>query len=488
MALLTLIFTLGFFVANVFADDIYLIRSKEGTSFKDFQLWTDHLDGGAGYLDPDQSTNYLTYLTSLTVARADAIREEDIISSISVHEIDLIEFHKDDSNSTALNRLRHSKRETNRPTPNQRNGYPAMQWKFLNYNGRGSPPYGPPEFRTDSGGAGVNLFVIDSGFNVDLDELEPVQTYYPEDFHYDQVPGTLLPGTIKEHTVHGTVMASAAGGKTLGIAPNTNLYLAKWDREYKDAKGQVLPIISIKSMEAVFNWVIDRMDEQWSKGLTKNVVLFSLGVDRGDKTNREKYDRVFQSFVDRLDGYESLLFAAAGNDGLNKKSLADKYPACLAKPNNNVVIVGAVNIDGTLWDETTPPKDSGLEINVWAPGTSIDVMLPNGDVRKNDNNGATSIATAITSHRLIGYYPKKQKAGLGAWFLGLDECEASDYDIDLRKLYDRYGQPKVMGLKNLIIDSSYQRSSRIIQAGKPYPTYALPTKLNAIYNLAQGWP
>ena len=45
-----------------------------------------------------------------------------------------------------------------------------------------------------------------------------------------------------------------------------------------------------------------------------------------------------------------------------------------------------------------------------------------------------------------------------------------------------------MAFKKLLVDSSYQRSSRIIGANEPAPTYALPEKVNAIYNLAQGPP
>ena len=73
----------------------------------------------------------------------------------------------DDSSLPGLNgSLRWAKRGDNRPDPNQLNGLPPMQWKFLTYKGPNSPPpYGPREFRRDSGGEGVNIFVLDSGFN-----------------------------------------------------------------------------------------------------------------------------------------------------------------------------------------------------------------------------------------------------------------------------------------------------------------------------------
>lgn len=83
----------------------------------------------------------------------------------------------------------------------------------------------------------------------------------------------------------------------------------------------------------------------------------------------------------------------------------------------------------------------------------------------------------------------KSKAGAAAWYLGLDECEAENLEIDLEDLYDSDGLPKVMEFKKLITKkTSHQRSSRIIGTDQPIPTYALPSKLNAIYSMAQGPP
>lgn len=53
-------------------------------------------------------------------------------------------------------------------------------------------------------------------------------------------------------------------------------------------------------------------------------------------------------------------------------------------------------MDGTLWQPTTPAKNSGLKHDIWAPATGVDTMTSEGRVYKGDNGGGTSIAAAIT--------------------------------------------------------------------------------------------
>lgn len=212
-------------------------------------------------------------------------------------------------------------------------------------------------------------------------------------------------------------MAIAAAGKTLGIAPNVNLFLAKWEVQYKTPEGTWWGAKNTDSMSAVLNWVTDKMDEQWEKGLQKNVVLFSSGtlliwipplayspliqplhlhIGVNAASNEAQYDRLFKSFIHRLDGYESLLITSAGNDGWSGKSLSAVYPRRLARPDNNVVIVGGVHMDGTLDDETTPSKDSGIEVDVWAPSRGVDPMFTDGHIETDDDYAGTSTAAALT--------------------------------------------------------------------------------------------
>ncbi|KAJ5156596.1 hypothetical protein N7492_009399 [Penicillium capsulatum] len=368
-------------------------------------------------------------------------------------------------------------RSKTRPTPDQSIGYPPAQWRFITYKGRGSPPYGPREWRTDSRGKGVNLFIIDSGFNVHLDELDPVKVHYPPNALFPRTDGkgTIMEATIMDREGHGTKMASGAAGKKLGISPEANLYLVKYKAEYQDLQGNIWGKTNSHAFENVFDWIIQEMDELSKKGLYKNVVSFSLGFDRVDST-KHILDRLFQSFIDRLDGYESLLICGAGNDGWNDKWLADAYPKALAKPDNNVVIVGGVNMDGTLWQPTTPAKYSGLDVDIWAPVTGVDIMFSDGHIQMNADSGGTSIGTSFV-------------AGTAAWFLSLDECELLELGIDPNDLYDSHGRPKVMKFKKFLIEkSSYQRSARVVGPGDPHPQYPLPAKLNAIYTLWQGPP
>lgn len=87
-----------------------------------------------------------------------------------------------------------------------------------------------------------------------------------------------MPAAIDDRTGHGSMMASAAGGKTLWIAPNANLYLVKTWADYKDNKGKIWGAPNVNSWNAVFDYVIGEIDRQWKKGPTRNVVTTSQSM------------------------------------------------------------------------------------------------------------------------------------------------------------------------------------------------------------------
>lgn len=208
-----------------------------------------------------------------------------------------------------------------------------------------------------------------------------------------------------------------------------------------------------------------------------------------------KNKKLYEEFIDNLAQVDAMLFLAAGNDGLTGGTLADILPhAVVKKKDDNVLIVGGVHMNGTLYIGTTPPGNSGVSIDIWAPATGVDVMLRNGQVVMNYDYGGTSIATALAVSlarphcACVANISHNQQAGTAAWFLSLDDCEASNLDIN-RDDFIKDGAVDVKGLKDLIVSkSSYQRSKVVLGADQPHPTYPLPSKLNAIYNLMGGLP
>ena len=144
------------------------IGGNDVTSSDPLQPQGQRSSGGTGQLVLDRTETQQTDGTNLaTAAQVEEIAEEELILYIDTHEIQELPYH---DISTASARTRTSQRRRSfitRPSPDQLNGWPPMQWEFLKYDGLGSPPYPlKKDPRTDFGGYKVNIFIIDDGFNL----------------------------------------------------------------------------------------------------------------------------------------------------------------------------------------------------------------------------------------------------------------------------------------------------------------------------------
>lgn len=80
--------------------------------------------------------------------------------------------------------------------------------------------------------------------------------------------------SIEDHGDHGTMMAILAGGKTLGIAPKSGLYLLKASADVKGADGKVKSFFSPASIKDVTDKIISNIRANPSR---KAVVSVSEG-------------------------------------------------------------------------------------------------------------------------------------------------------------------------------------------------------------------
>lgn len=110
---------------------------------------------------------------------------------------------------------------------------------------------------------------------VPADEILPKSMKNP----YGTTMGTLLPGDIRGLNDHGTMMASAAAGITLGIAPYANLYLVKRVGDYMDSNGRAWTGATDATMKATFDYVLQQVRHQWQNGNTANIVSWSGGKE-----------------------------------------------------------------------------------------------------------------------------------------------------------------------------------------------------------------
>lgn len=118
--------------------------------------------------------------------------------------------------------------------------------------------------------------------------------------------------------------------------------------------------------------------------------------------NAEAYKEVFQIFISKLDDLGVTLVTAAGNKGLDKETTADAVPQCLGTSDNNVITIGGLNYDGTLWILTTPEAPGGKSGSITAYGLATDLTMMDAfgtidptSAKLQGTSGATSIAVCI---------------------------------------------------------------------------------------------
>ncbi|KAG8888976.1 hypothetical protein FRB98_006240 [Tulasnella sp. 332] len=205
-------------------------------------------------------------------------------------------------------------------------------------NGPG-PIYPPYHYAyPDSGGAGVNIYVLDGGLYWEDEEFDSPRVTCP----YSSTPGS---SCTVDRPNHGTWVAAIAGGKKSGVAKNANIIQVRICMTCDSTDFQMAD--TIKGLDWVYRQNLGRGP------LPPTIINYSSIFSAG---NSAPIDEAFTKMVQA--GYQVVV--CGGNFGAD----ASKYsPAYLP----GVFTIGALN------DGDTPAYFSnvGPAINYWAPGTSI---------------------------------------------------------------------------------------------------------------------
>lgn len=153
----------------------YLITTKDNTSLETFHSWIQKLDESSGIQIVHEHVDHQSYVTDLTPAEANEVSKKSFIEFV---------FEQGEPREVRLSRATPSSRLDDKefisyaqPSPKspleQRKveGYGTLntQMKMMSWNGMGRPPI-TAQYETDqNGGEGVDLHIIDTGFNVDLE-------------------------------------------------------------------------------------------------------------------------------------------------------------------------------------------------------------------------------------------------------------------------------------------------------------------------------
>ncbi|WYZ43925.1 hypothetical protein EsH8_VII_000361 [Colletotrichum jinshuiense] len=387
---------------------VRVISTKPGAvstfAFREFAKW---LDGTSGLLSGAEEImpTYLawpSYMTNLTSIQEAAIRKIYFVRHVTKNYVmDSVEYDNgftlrrqaagDPPVSDKLHNFKlYQKRDTG-----ERLGS-ASHLNILSGNVHRNYKYEP------SLGAGITIFIVDTGFNTGHQELAKanrnVEAWYVGNravfegniYHSEtsQIPDNTEDYAGLGRVGHGSAAACVAGGRNLGVASNANLYLIKYKGDARLLSGNIGNVQStLKALHLTFHHILDKVVERNLQG--KSVVNFSFDFPLW----HEEFE-IFQRFADQL----GMVFVmAAGNEATMRITLGDHVPQLMGTKENHLITVGGVNADGTLWHNSEPEgeaSDAALaaagggtgSVTIYAQGSGIKSC--NGD--SSDSTGTST--------------------------------------------------------------------------------------------------
>lgn len=218
-------------------------------------------------------------------------------------------------------------------------------------------------FSDESLGAGVDIYVIDTG----------VRTTHAV-FGARGTQGFTATGSEVDGDGHGTHVAGTAGGAKFGVAQGANIIAVKVLGD--DGSGSSSDTI------AGMDWVLQNHQKRKSQpGFVGSIMSMSWGLQGTANSVDEVIAAASAAGIH--------VSVAAGNDGIDA---CGATPAHLGGSNSNVVTVGSVNID----NEVSTFSNIGSCVDIYAPGEQILSSWSTGDNIINFLSG-TSMACPHTT-------------------------------------------------------------------------------------------
>ncbi|KAF3917586.1 Cerevisin [Arthrobotrys entomopaga] len=227
------------------------------------------------------------------------------------------------------------------------------------------------EDKAGNGGAGVDIYIVDSGIDMGHREFggraKKGFSGYGDD-HGDSLQ-------------HGTHVAGIIGSKAYGVAKNANLISVKIiGKENSEASPEKISV-TLKGLE----WIIDQHKKRKSeKSFKGSVINMSLSYKE-----HEAPINAMKAILEIAVKEGIHIVAAAGNDGIDACA---EFPGGLNvnQQLSSIFSVGASDI----FDDVPDFSGRGKCVDLFAPGTEIFSTVPNGG---SDLFCGTSMATPHVS-------------------------------------------------------------------------------------------
>lgn len=207
------------------------------------------------------------------------------------------------------------------------------------------------EFNATAAGAGVNIYVVDTG----------IDTSHPDFGGRATFDVNVVGGLDGDCGAHGTVVAGIAGSATYGVAKQANLHAVK----ALDCDGSG----SLSNLIAGVDWVTTHASKP-------AVAVLSWRYDQAPSGT-------LTAAVERLVGSGVFVATSAGNTGNDSCDLAPRDAP-------DVLVVASSTID----DHRANTSSTGACVSLYAPGSGIISTVPGG---RADSYSGTSMSAPFAA-------------------------------------------------------------------------------------------
>ncbi|KAF2093761.1 hypothetical protein NA57DRAFT_60980 [Rhizodiscina lignyota] len=475
-------------------------------SFLSKHLWDAGKSGARSYFRDSQGYN-----VDLTEEESEYVQSQDFVACCAP----LVEFDVDDvffgsvtaTNVTGARRKRDDTPVEDDPILLERDPSEG-HLRFVSQ--APNVPITTPYRFDKSNGYGATIFVLDSGFNVQHNELQNRRGGAPTvrvigNSAILKDPTGALPETIDDWRGnritldngdtfcegHGTQMASIAGGSTLGVASDSRLYLIKVVADFVnpdypgDGGCERKAKVNWRGFDAGMRHVLDLVRSDPGQYQKRSVLSMSWGLPVNQMSRRDR-NQIKDNFND-LENEGVTVVVTSGNEGLQKIDsgtttpgyLNEILPQAFERPQNSLVVVGGVDNNGALDLVTTPRGQSRASTTIYAPSRNVRVAGNNPN-----DPGWTKLAhgTSFSAPAVAGV--------LAQWFTiaavnSAEEDWPRNIDASLPQwsFTDLSPRDFVRTAKRLLVAFTWQRTSNFAPVPPGYTyRYTPPTNWPSVYN------
>jgi subtilisin family serine protease len=233
-----------------------------------------------------------------------------------------------------------------------------------------------------SKGTGVWIGIADTGIDAQHAEFSG-KTIHFADFTGGSV-NLNLAAFDPDAAGHGTHVAGIAIGKSVGIAPDAELIVARVLPNSSGGKANFQEVIN------GLDWLVNFKRPDGETGAD----VLNLSFCYIDWAGKPVYSSLFKNIIQIIRGLDIEVVAAIGNAGPNTHGSPGNY--------SDVLAIGAVDQRDNIWPSsscgTVTPEGNIGKPDFVAPGVDVYSSLPNGQYgTKTGTSMATPVATGVVA-------------------------------------------------------------------------------------------